>query len=171
MRSFRRRSVWFVLAVMTLPACGGPASPDSAQVLSNRLFESVESAGDSEAPVEAAEPLQVAFRNLSDGQRYEVESGNSRLDSDAVVLLAWTSGCNWHNKLFEVTDTQLRTIEAAEEAETSELMECGPQQADEEQEISEFFGDSVDWQLDETELVLSGNATHIRFEEIADAPG
>jgi heat shock protein HslJ len=155
-----RLAVTGVIFAIGLTGCGmvNNADPESADRLAGRVFQStaVMEAGEPRPLVD--QPLEVTFREPLDEHLNEVQN------SDAVLLVAWTSGCNTYNVLFVVSEDQLREQEAPYGEMDATAMGCEPAMTEEEGWLSEFFNDNPNWELDENELIMSTRNIEIEFE-------
>ena len=159
-----------MLAVM-LVGCGGVASPESAQQIAGRSFESISVTEDGEPRPLVDEPLRAFFIEPLDAQRQELATLDEQLDADAVVLFGWTSGCNWHNTFFEVSAQQLREVRVEETGGGSTAMGCEPlATSDEEAWLSQVFSETLRWELQDGRLLLSAGGVEVELRE-TDDPG
>ena len=152
-----------------LVGCGGVASPESAQQIAGRSFESIAVTEAGEPRPLVDEPIQAFFIEPVDAQREELATLDEQLDAGTVVLFAWTSGCNWHNMFFEVSAQQLREVTVEETGGGSTAMGCEPlAKSDEEAWLSQFFSETLRWELEDGRLLLSANNVEVELQETDD---
>jgi hypothetical protein len=153
-----------------LVGCGGVASPESAQQVTGRSFESISVTEDGEPRPLVDEPIRAFFIEPLDAQRQELATLDGQLDAGAVVLFGWTSGCNTHNTFFEVSAQQLREVTLEDTGGGSTAMGCEPlAKSDEEAWLSQFFSETLRWELRDGRLLLSANNVEVELQE-TDAP-